>query len=178
LNRRSFVALCAGLALWPVARLARGEDAPAATPPSGTPLPKPTLDALDASGLVYVSPLKSDGEESTCHGEVWFGWLDGAVVLITSAETWKSRALGAGLDRARVWVGDHGRAKGLLGRNEKFRAAPHFDTTVVAVKDDALLDRLLALYETKYPAEIPAWRDRMRNGYRDGSRLLLRYTPA
>ena len=34
---------------------------------------------LERSAFVYVSPLKSDGAESRCHGEVWYGWLDGRV---------------------------------------------------------------------------------------------------
>ena len=41
----------------------------------------------------------------------------------------------------------------------------------------ALLERLLALYAKKYPAEINKWRDKMREGYKSGDRLLLRYTP-
>jgi len=45
------------------------------------------------------------------------------------------------------------------------------------VNDDALLDRLLAIYDRKYPGEIDKWRDRMRSGYADGSRILIRYTP-
>ena len=32
-----------------------------------------------------------------------------------------------------------------------------------------------ARYETKYPDEIADWRDEMRNGFRDGSRILIRY---
>ena len=39
------------------------------------------------------------------------------------------------------------------------------------------IDRLLADYEKKYPAEIGNWRDRMRAGQRDGSRVLIRYVP-
>jgi len=42
---------------------------------------------------------------------------------------------------------------------------------------EALLDRLLAVYEKKYPREIANWREKMRDGYRSGARLLLRYTP-
>lgn len=133
--------------------------------------------ALAESGLVYVSPLRSDGRESRCHAEVWFGWIDDSVVLITGAERWKSRALGSGLDRARIWVGDHGRWKKLVGHNEAFRQAPSFEARAKAVKDDALLDRLLAAYEKKYPEEIGEWRDRMRSGYADGTRVLIRYTP-
>ena len=133
--------------------------------------------ALETSGLVYVSPLRADGHESTCHGEVWFGWIDGAVVINTSKETWKARALERGLDRARIWVGDHGRWKRLLGSNQAFLQAPSFEARAERRKDDALLDRLLAIYEKKYPDEIGKWRDRMRNGHADGSRILIRYTP-
>jgi len=133
--------------------------------------------ALEKSGFVYVSPLRSDGQESTCHAEVWFAWLDGSVVLITGSERWKARSIARGLDKARIWVGDHGRWKKLVGRNEDFRQAPKFDARAEAVKDEALLERMLAVFERKYPAEIANWRDKMRSGFRDGSRTLIRYTP-
>jgi hypothetical protein len=172
MDRRTFLAAGVATLAWPVAR------AFAAHHESAADFGASHAQLLEQSGFVYVSPLRADGNESTCHGEVWYGWLDGAVVVITGAQTWKGRALARGLDGARIWVGDHGRWKKMLGRNEAFRAAPHFDAVATSVRDDALLDRLLALYEQKYPAEIGAWRDKMRNGYRDGSRLLIRYAPA
>ena len=133
---------------------------------------------LESSPYVYVSPLRTGGGESTCHGEVWYGWIDGSVVLITSNESWKARSLVRGLDSARIWVGDYGRWKRLIGHNEAFRAAPTFDARVRAVRDEGLLDRLLEAYETKYPKEIDDWRDKMRSGFHDGTRVLIRYTPA
>jgi hypothetical protein len=135
------------------------------------------LRALAESPYVYVSPLRSDGEESRCHGEVWFGWIDGAVVLNTGSETWKARSVRRGRDRARIWVGDFGRWKGKLGKNEDFRSGPAFDARAEFVEDVRVLDRLLAQYDEKYPAEIGKWRDRMRNGFADGSRSLIRYRP-
>jgi hypothetical protein len=36
---------------------------------------------------------------------------------------------------------------------------------------------LLALYDQKYPDEIGKWREPMRQGYADGSRVLIRYRP-
>jgi len=133
---------------------------------------------LDESPFVYVSPLGRDGSESTCHAELWYAWLDDAVVVIVSSDRWKATALARGLDRARIWVGDHGVWKTWYGgRNEAFREAPAFVGRGARVKDDALLERLLARYETKYPAEIADWRDTMRDGYADGSRTLIRYTP-
>ena len=95
----------------------------------------------------------------------------------TSPERLKATSVRRGLDRARIWVGDYGRSKGPLGRNEKFRAGPVFDARADFVEDAAVLDRLLAQYEKKYPAEIGKWRDRMRTGFADGSRVLIRYRP-
>ena len=165
IHRREFLlgALAAALAPRALARAAASE---------------PTLDAaLEASGFVYVSPLRADGQESSCHGEVWFGWLDGAVVLITARDRWKARAVLRGLDRARIWVGDHGTWKQLVGKSEDFRKAPSFDARAAIAKEASLLERLIGIYERKYPAEIGDWRDRFRQGLADGSRVLIRYTP-
>ena len=132
---------------------------------------------LRDSTYVYVSPLRRGGDESNCHAEVWYGWIDGSVVLITSKESWKARSLQNGLDRARIWVGDYGRWKQFLGRNEDFREGPSFDAQASVARDEKLLGRLLETYETKYPEEIADWRDKMRSGFRDGTRVLIRYTP-
>ena len=169
LDRRHFLGAALSVLAWPIARYGKAADA--------TALAAETLALLASSPLVYVSPLKPDGAESTCHGEVWFGWIDGSVIINTSATTWKSRSLAKNLDRARIWVGDHGRWKGKLTENEAFRAAPHFNARVTRETDTAILDRLLVIYAEKYPAEIDRWRDKMRDGFADGSRLLLRYTP-
>lgn len=160
----------------------RGALAAAALPLLGRParaasLPAGTVALLGTSPYVYVSPLRKDGQESTCHGEVWFAWLDGQVVLITARDRWKARSTVSGSGTARIWVGDHGRWKGVLGRNEDFRKAPHFDARARIVKDDALLDRLIAAYEKKYPDEIAKWRDRFRSGYASGERVLVVYEP-
>ena len=166
IQRRSVLAALLGLLLWPILRPRRARA-----------LSESALRALDDSAFVYVSPLRSDGSESSCHAEVWYGWLDGSVVMIVSRDSWKARALQRGLTRARIWVGDYGRVKRLLGSNEAFRAGPHFEARGVAVQDGDLLDELLASYDRKYPDEIGRWRPRMRDGYRDGSRVLIRYTP-
>jgi hypothetical protein len=132
---------------------------------------------LEKSGFVYVSPLLASGAESRCHGEVWFGWLDGGVVLITAKDTWKARALGRGLERARIWVGDHGRVGGVLG-GDAFRTAPSFEARARQERSPELLDRLMAVYRQKYPDEIGRWEPRMRAGFASGERILIRYAPS
>ena len=171
MQRRRFLSGSLALLLWPLAGRAQ-------SPSPARGLAAPVVDALEASPFVYVSPLRADGRESTCHGEVWYAWLDGAVVLNTASDTWKSRALSRGLDRARIWVGDHGTWKRALGgRSEAFRSAPSFEARAERSRDAALLDRLLARFDQKYPDEIATWRDDMRRGFLDGSRFLIRYRP-
>jgi hypothetical protein len=159
--------------VWPLARPASARPRIAKQPP----LDRKLAHALEQSPYVYVSPLLKDDSESTCHGEVWYAWIDGAVVLTSASTSWKARAVARGLHGARIWVGDHGRWKQLGLRNEAFREAPSFRARAEVVKDAALVERLLEQYDKKYPAEIGKWRERMRAGNADGSRVLLRYVP-
>lgn len=152
---------------WPIAGSARAESA----------LPPATLRALETSPYVYISPLRSDGSESRCHGEVWYGWIDDSIVVNTAPDRWKATAIAKGLDRARIWVGDYGRWKKLTGTNEKFRAGPSFEARAEVAKSPGLIDVLLAQYDVKYPDEIASWRDKMKHGVTDGTRVLLRYRP-
>jgi hypothetical protein len=172
LDRRTFLRNAAVAAFFfPLApHLAAALETPAS-------LPQKTVAALETSPFVYVCPLRRDGRESTCHGEVWYGWLDGSVLLTTAKRSWKARSAEGGLDRARLWVGNYGRWKQMLGKSEDFRAGPSFDARVHERKDEALLARLLAMYEKKYPSEFPSWRDRMRAGHASGERVLLQYEP-
>lgn len=175
LSRRRFLwSALAVLLATGLSRLARGAAAET----------RPVLDAalrsaLRQSPFVYVSPLLADGSESRCHGEIWFAWLDGAVVAISARSTWRVRALARGLGRARIWVGNYGRWKTLLGvgRNDAFRAAPHFEARGAIVHDAKLLERLMAAYRSKYGAEFSSWEPRMRRGYASGERVLIRYVP-
>ena len=90
-------------------------DASAASPEADT-LP---IALLEKSPLVYISPLRRNGEESSCHSELWYAWLDGSVVVTVASTGWKARALAAGLDRARIWVGNHGRWKSWVGSEQR-----------------------------------------------------------
>jgi len=179
LSRRSLLTrgLAFGaLATWPALGWARPSGAEA-TPPEKNPA-LPSQKHLTESEFVYVSPLRTNGSESTCHGEVWYAWFDGSVVLITAKTTWKARALTKGLATARIWVGDHGRWKGWFRNNEDFRRAPNFRATARIDNDPALLDRLMKVYLTKYPAEFSDWEGKQRSGFESGERIIIRYSAA
>ena len=133
--------------------------------------------SLAQSPYVYVSPLRSDGHESACHSQLWFGWMDNAIVVSSRVESWRARCIDQGLTRARIWVGDHGIWKQPFGTNDAYRMGPSLSARASALNDPDLLQRLLAIYETKYFGEIAQWRARILRGFEDGSRLLIRYTP-
>lgn len=147
---------------------------PRALAAEGHSLPGITVEALDQSPLVYVSPFKSDGSESRCHGEVWFFHDRGDVLLATSKETWKARAVEQGLDRARIWVADFGP----IGRaGEKYRSAPTFEASARFDSDREAFERLMTAFAGKYSEGWDKWEPRFRRGYKDGSRRVIRYTP-
>ena len=171
IDRRGFLAGAAILLVWP--RLARAADAP-----EGAKLPEATVRLLELSPLVYISPLRKDGTESTCHAEIWYAWIDGAVIVNTRPDGWRARAVARGQDRARIWVGDHGRWKSHLGPdNQGFRDAPSFEAVGRLEKDKALLEKQLAAYVKKYGADFDRWHDEMRDGIDKGTRILIRYEP-
>lgn len=177
ISRRAFLGGAAVLLLAPARALAQ----PADTVESARPdLVAHVKQLLETSPYAYISPLKKDGSESTCHGEVWYGWIDGSVIVNSRRGTWKVQALEKGQDRARLWIGDHGRWKPVLGgpRNEEFRQAPSFDATARFETDREILDQLLAMFEKKYAGEFDRWREDMKTGFFSGQRKLIRYTPA
>ena len=166
LNRRTVLG---GAALAPFLVLARrGRGQPAAPEPAAAA-------ALRSSPLVYLTPIKSDGEESRCKAEIWFAYHDGAVFVVTPADAWRTEAIGRGLTRTRLWVGDFGvwtRA------DDAFRAAPELMATG-SVEDDAETHALvLAAMGEKYAgAGWGNWGPRFEKGLADGERVMLRYTP-
>ncbi len=178
-TRRGFTARLGGQALGLLGlALGAGSGTASRATAAGRALEALPEALLVRSPFVYISPLRSNGAESTCHAELWYAWLDDSVVVTVASDRWKAGALAQGLDRARIWVGDHGRWKTWYGgRNEAFRSAPSFLTRASRANEPGLLDRLLDVYEQKYPDEIADWREPMRSGNADGSRVLLRYTP-
>ncbi|HTO08072.1 MAG TPA: hypothetical protein VMR86_13570 [Myxococcota bacterium] len=124
--------------------------------------------------LVYVSPLKQDGSESRCHGEVWYFFDAGAVVIATATKGWKVRSVMKGSAKARIWVGDFG---SYSGAKEKLASAPTFLTRAEIDRDPGTFERLLEAYGNKYPEEWGKWKPRFQSSHADGSRTVIRYTP-
>lgn len=132
--------------------------------------------AIEKSNLIYITPIKSDGNESACHAEVWF-YADGAdLLVVTKQELWRSQAVKRGLDRARIWVGDFGVWKRSKGA---YRTAPTFLAQVEHISSDAeAVERTLEGMAVKYADEgWSTYGPLFKEGLADGSRVLLRYRP-
>ncbi len=137
-------------------------------------LDEKTEAALGTSPYVYISPLHPDGKESRCHGEVWYFYDKGGVVIATGSERWKTRAVEKDWNSARVWVGDSGRVK---KDGDRFRKGPTFRAQARREPDRAVYERLMAAFAKRYSDEWGKWEPRFRKGYGDGSRVLIRYEP-
>lgn len=151
---------------WLSPRLLRAAD--------GFTVPQATREALAASPLVYVSPLQSNGSESSCHGEVWYFVDEGGVVVFTAADRWKARAIRQGRDRARLWVGNFGPVK---KAGDRYRSAPTFLASAVVDTSPAVFQRLMGDFAKRYASEWGKWGPRFQNGWDDGTRVMVRYTP-
>jgi hypothetical protein len=148
--------------------------APLALNASAYVLPENARKALRESPLVYISPLKTDGEESRCHGEVWY-YVDGDDVCVGSTvDTWKVKAVNLGLDRARVWVADYGPEWRALNR---YRSAPSFLAKVSIDESRAVYEGLMRGHAQRYPGEWDKWEEKFRQQYAAGTRKILRYSP-
>ena len=159
INRRSWLggaaAGAAGALLAP--RLAFGDDA---LPPEA-----------DTSALIYVTPIKSNGEESSCQAEVWFARAGSSLYVVTAADAWRARAVGRGLTSTRIWVGD----VGVWSSAGRYRKLPAVTARSSLVTDPAAREPVLEIMGTKYSGEWRTWGPRFRNGLADGSRVMIRY---
>lgn len=163
LNRRRFLGSGAAmlLAASGVARVVAAAESPA-------------IAALDRSQLIYLSPVLTDGRESTCHGEVWFVHHEGEIYVCTQADAWRAEALRQGLTRAKIWIGEFGVWK---KAGERYRSAPYLEIEGRIEADAAVHAEILPVFGAKYAAEWGSWGPRFRDGLADGSRVLLRYEP-
>ena len=133
-----------------------------------------TRSALGTSPLVYVSALRRDGAESRCHAEVWFVRDGESALIVTSAQAWRARAIGKGLARARLWVGDFGAWSGKPD-DKRYQGGRAFEAQASLETTSAAHDHALALFGSKYTQEWGSWGPRFKNGLADGSRVLIRY---
>ena len=158
INRRIFLAGAALAPALPDFRPARAASAGA---------------ALGSSKLVYLTPLKSNGEESRCKAEIWFAFEGGDIFVVTPPEAWRAQAVRQGLTRARMWVGEFGIWTNADGA---FRQAPEIMTRASLETDPSVQARVLDNMGAKYADDgWQRWGPRFKEGLADGGRVMIRY---
>jgi hypothetical protein len=125
----------------------------------------------DTSELIYVTPLIDGERESRCQAEVWFVRDGEDLLVVTAHDAWRARAITAGHDLARIWVGD----VGVWSRNPEYRELPAVQGRAALVGDPAEHARALEIFGRKYTREWSTWGPRFRDGLAEGSRVLIRY---
>lgn len=125
-------------------------------------LSKDLQDALASSTFVYISSTRKDGTLSR-PAEIWFLWHKGSVYVASEPTTWRVRRIGWGRPAAKIWIGK------LDG--------PSFLATGAVVDEPDVRGVLLETYARKYPDGWKSWDQKFRQGFADGRRVLVRYTP-
>jgi hypothetical protein len=118
--------------------------------------------ALRDAKYVYIRSERKSGELSK-PAEIWFFYDDGAVWVGTPPSSWRVRRIKAGRKKAKIAVGK--------------TDGPSFDATGEVVKDTAAEQRLMAEYARKYPDGWDRYKDKFRDGFKSGDRVLVRYRP-
>jgi len=126
------------------------------------------------SELIYLTPIRTDGNDSRCQAEVWFVHHESDLYVVTAAEAWRAQAIDRGLARTRIWVGDVGQWGDSDGR---YRELPQIEAVASRVEDAESQNAVLDAMGGKYRVEWFVWGPRFRNGLADGSRVMLKYQP-
>lgn len=129
---------------------------------------------LSTSKLIYLTPIKSDGEESACKAEIWFAYVDQEIYLVTPKDAWRAEAIQKDLTEARIWVGDFGNWKRAKGA---FREAPELMATGSIIDDKEKQAKVLEQMGKKYSDEWSTWGPRFKSALADGSRVMIKYKP-
>tara|TARA_R110002110_G_scaffold113729_2_gene282233 strand:- start:210 stop:707 length:498 start_codon:yes stop_codon:yes gene_type:complete len=129
---------------------------------------------LNASDLVYLTPIQSNGTESACQAEIWFVYDGSAIYVCTDTNSWRAAAPRLGLTMTRIWVGDLGRWQ---STNGEYKNLPALMASASIESKPAEQQRVLELFGDKYSMSWLLWGPRFRKGLKNGSQTLLKYQP-
>jgi hypothetical protein len=118
--------------------------------------------ALTDSKYVYISSTRKDGALGS-PSEIWFLYSGGAVYVGTRPTSWRVRRIKAGRPTAKIAVGSVN--------------GPSFNATGSLVNDPAAQAQMLEAYAKKYPDGWKTHEQAFKDGFKDGSRVLVKYVP-
>lgn len=126
------------------------------------PLPPEIEKQLESARYVYIASMRKDGTFGK-PAEIWFMYWRGAVYVGSSPKSWRVRRIRWGRPEAKIWVGR--------------RDGPSFRAVGAVVDDPEAKQMLLRTFARKYPKEWGKWEKSFRDGFEEGSRVLVKYVP-
>jgi hypothetical protein len=117
---------------------------------------------LGNSRYVYISSQRKDGSFGS-PAEIWYLFHDGAVWVGTPPKSWRARRIKAGRPDAKIAIGKID--------------GPSFRAKGEIVKDTKVEELLFTTFANKYSEGWPRHEQSFRSGFKDGSRILIKYTP-
>jgi hypothetical protein len=117
---------------------------------------------LANSRYVYISSARKDHSFGK-PAEIWFLFHEDSVWVGTPPESWRAKRIKAGRRMAKIAVG---KVDG-----------PVFFARGTIVQDPKVEELLFQTFATKYPEGWPQHEESFRKGFKDGSRVLIRYSP-
>lgn len=122
----------------------------------------PQRELLANSRYVYISSQRKDGGFGA-PAEIWFLFHDGAVWVGTTPQSWRAKRIKAGRTNAKIAIGK--------------TDGPSLSAKGEIVKDAKVEELMFTTFANKYPEGWPRHEERFRSGFKDGSRILIKYTP-
>lgn len=118
--------------------------------------------ALQSSKYVYISSQRKDGSWSR-PAEIWFLYYKGAVYVGTAPNSWRVRRIRWGRPKAKIAVGNVN--------------GPVFFARGEIVHEPDTIQKMLEVFAKKYAERWAQHAESFEQGFRDGRRVLVRYTP-
>lgn len=117
---------------------------------------------LANSKYIYVATTRKSGALGK-PAEIWFLYHNGAVYVASPPTTWRVRRIKAGRTQAKIAVGKPD--------------GPAFMASGAVVNEPDVYSVLFATYAKKYGGDWTRYENSFRGGLKDGSRVLIKYTP-
>jgi hypothetical protein len=143
---------------------------------TGATLPDSVKDELRNATYIYISSTRKDGTLGK-PSEIWFFYQDGAVYVGTRPTSWRVKRIKAGRTQAKIWVGKPNGPSMFDASPDKLKGLTSFEATGSLVGDPKIQEAMFKAYAKKYPAGWSKHEEGFRTGFKDGSRVLVKYVP-
>lgn len=118
--------------------------------------------ALGSSKYVYIASTRKNGSLGKA-AEIWFLYHNGAVYVGTPPTSWRAKRIKAGRTQAKICAG---KPDGSC-----------FTASGAIVNEPDVYPVLYETYAKKYADGWAQFENKFRTGFKDGSRVLIKYVP-